>query len=191
MERRKTNTQGWLSAADGASWFSSRDVSWIRLSVDSKTCGVNRETKMVNSYFLWRSRHLKSKLQWSFGATSVSNQSTDFPNSWMIARRTAAPGSFSPRSSASGRLFCRKPTEKASWNESGPNSRAFSWIPNCTNNFGNGCYNGTAGDARVAGRDQIWRFTTRNFATRAAMMPWRTWLPCALDAIQVCIAWAK
>lgn len=33
------------------------------------------------------------------GSFPVSNQSTDFPNSWLIARRTAAPASFSPRSS--------------------------------------------------------------------------------------------
>src|ERR1700736_4079280 len=30
----------------------------------------------------------------------VSNQSTDFLNSWLIANYTAAPGSFSPRSNA-------------------------------------------------------------------------------------------
>ena len=31
----------------------------------------------------------------SFIVFRVSNQSTDFPNSWLIAKRTAAPGSFS------------------------------------------------------------------------------------------------
>lgn len=34
------------------------------------------------------------------GSFPVSNQSTDFSNSWLIANRTAAPGFFAPRSSA-------------------------------------------------------------------------------------------
>src|ERR1700722_4353049 len=37
-----------------------------------------------------------------FGSTwvfPVSNQSTDLPNSWLIAKSTAAPASLSPRSS--------------------------------------------------------------------------------------------
>ena len=36
----------------------------------------------------------------SICVSPVSSQSTDLPNSRLIARRTAAPGSFSPRSRA-------------------------------------------------------------------------------------------
>ena len=47
-----------------------------------------------------RFRHSGEIVFGSTNAFPVSSQSTDLPNSWLIASSTAAPGSFSPRSSA-------------------------------------------------------------------------------------------
>src|SRR3984893_2555105 len=70
--------------------------------------------------------------------------------------------------------FLHEMTEKASCTQSGRNSLDFRWSPSCTIDFGNKCYGGMGGGANAAAPDQIWKFTTRNFAARAAMIPSRT-----------------
>ncbi len=54
----------------------------------------NRELVCITSYFL---------------SSPVNSQSTDLPNSRLMASRTAEPGSFAPSSSADKRLWCADP----------------------------------------------------------------------------------
>jgi len=51
------------------------------------------------------------------------------------------------------------------------------------NSYENTYFAGTAGSANVVGPDRIWRFTTKNFAAKAVLIPRRTWSRCVLDAI--------
>jgi hypothetical protein len=55
-----------------------------------------------------------------------------------------------------------------------PNARAGASIRSCTYNSGKRCCGVTVGDAGVVGLGRIWRFTTRNFAARVAVIRTQT-----------------
>jgi hypothetical protein len=84
-----------------------RKASQIRATLcpwprrDYRASPANKSSVLPAQVIIFhRTSQERSEFIVQIGSFPVSNQSTDFSNSWLIAKRTAAPGSFAPRSSA-------------------------------------------------------------------------------------------
>src|SRR5580704_9390871 len=82
--------------------FGTSQAKGFTNSGDAMSSQSSKHGEVLPTQFISLSRRFSGAPEFivQIGSVPVSNQSTDFLNSWLIARRTAAPGSFSPRSSA-------------------------------------------------------------------------------------------
>ena len=70
--------------------------------------------------------------------------------------------------------FLHEVTENASSTEFRPSAPVCGWILSCTNDSGSRYYSATSGGANCVAAGPTWRFTTRIFVARVAMIRNRT-----------------